>query len=216
MQQKCAQCGKLLPLTSEFYTKYTSSKNRFEPGRQWHSKCKQCEYENKISEHWKDGLLKCTICGNYFPEEIFHKSGSILEHRNGRDNRCPSCKLKQNKKRRANLPDNKKLDEALKQRFLGAKDRAKRQGLEFDISEEFIKNLWNKQLGLCAISKIPMTYTFDSGRTFTNISIDQINPHLGYTKDNVQLVCMAVNQMKSDMSSEELYMFCEAIMKNKK
>lgn len=53
------------------------------------------------------------------------------------------------------------------------------------------------------------------GRTFTNVSIDQINPHLGYTKENIQLVCMAVNQMKSDMSIEELYMFCEAIIKTK-
>lgn len=60
-----------------------------------------------------------------------------------------------------------------------------------------------------------MTYDFDSGRVFTNVSIDQINPHLGYTKDNIQLVCMAVNQMKSDMSMDELFMFCEAILKSK-
>lgn len=30
------------------------------------------------------------------------------------------------------------------------------------------------------------------GRTFTNVSIDQINPHLGYTKENIQLVCIRV------------------------
>jgi hypothetical protein len=60
-----------------------------------------------------------------------------------------------------------------------------------------------------------MTYTFDNGRTFTNISIDQINPNAGYVEGNIQLVCMAINQMKSDMSLEELYMFSEALIKNK-
>jgi hypothetical protein len=50
---------------------------------------------------------------------------------------------------------------------------------------------------------------------FTNISIDQINPNAGYIEDNIQLVCMAINQMKSDMSLEELYMFSEALIKNK-
>lgn len=43
-----------------------------------------------------------------------------------------------------------------------------------------------------------MTFYLDNGRTFTNISIDRITPNLGYTKENIQLVCMAVNQMKSN------------------
>lgn len=39
---------------------------------------------------------------------------------------------------------------------------------------------------------------------------------IGYTnKDNVQLVCMAVNQMKSDLTEEELFMFCNSIISNK-
>ena len=61
-----------------------------------------------------------------------------------------------------------------------------------------------------------MTYELDRGRIFTNVSIDKINPNLGYIKDNIKLVCMAVNQMKSDMSLQELYMFCESIINNKK
>lgn len=48
-----------------------------------------------------------------------------------------------------------------------------------------------------------MTFDLYQGRTFTNVSIDQINPHLGYTKENIQLVCMAVNQ------------FCKTIIKTK-
>lgn len=101
-------------------------------------------------------------------------------------------------------------------RFLCARERALRNGLEFNITKQYLKDLWDKQNGLCAITNIPMTYKHCNGRTLTNVSVDQINPHKGYVIGNVQLVCMAVNQMKSDLSMEELYMFCEAIIKNKK
>ena len=43
-----------------------------------------------------------------------------------------------------------------------------------------------------------MTFELDKGRVFTNISLDQKNPGQGYTKDNIQLVCSAVNQLKSN------------------
>ena len=52
------------------------------------------------------------------------------------------------------------------------------------------------------------------GRIFTNVSVDRIDSNKGYTKNNVQLVCMAINQMKSDMSIEELLYFCEHIVYN--
>jgi len=48
-----------------------------------------------------------------------------------------------------------------------------------------------------------MTYKFYEGRVNTNVSIDRIDSTKGYSKDNVQLVCMAANQMKNDLSMEE-------------
>ena len=218
MTQTCKQCGKELPLTIEFYSRYPSRKNTVEHGKLWHSVCKQCEYENKRSEHWKNGLLKCTVCGEYFPEEIFHKIGSNdlkYCYRNGRDNRCPACKAKQIRTNLLKLSSEDKLYKTIKFRFLGARDRAKAKGLNFNVSEDYIRELWKKQKGLCAISQIPMTYDLGEGRVFTNLSIDRINPNEGYIEGNLQLVCMAINQMKSDMSLEELYMFSEAIIKNK-
>ena len=67
--KKCIKCGSELPLTTEFYTKYASKSNKFEPGESWHTKCKQCELEEKLKDEWCDGLLKCYCCGKYFPEE---------------------------------------------------------------------------------------------------------------------------------------------------
>lgn len=45
----------------------------------------------------------------------------------------------------------------------------------------------------------------------------QIKPTtLGYIKGNIQLVCMAVNQMKSDLTIEQLKYFCKSILEYKK
>ena len=103
----------------------------------------------------------------------------------------------------------------LQSRFLGAKDRAKKKNLPFTITKECLKELWDKQNGKCAISGIEMTYSLCEGRIPTNVSIDQINQNDGYTKDNIQLVCMAVNQIKSDLQMDDVYRFCKAILENK-
>ena len=68
--------------------------------------------------------------------------------------------------------------------------------------------------GECVISKIKMTYEFDNGRNPYNISIDQINPNNGYTEDNIQLVCMAVNQLKSDFTKDVIINLCKEIIDN--
>ena len=59
-----------------------------------------------------------------------------------------------------------------------------------------------------------MTYIFNNGRIPTNISVDRIDSSGGYTRDNIQLVCMAVNQMKSDLDDNTFYDICAAIVRN--
>jgi hypothetical protein len=57
-----------------------------------------------------------------------------------------------------------------------------------------------------------MTFIKDgSGRHDTNISIDRIDNAGGYTEDNLQLVCSAVNMMKYTMDMEDLVSWCELI-----
>lgn len=163
----------------------------------------------------EDGLIFCNKCHTYKRAEEFDLC-SDKTYRNGRDSRCKACKKEQYLKRKEQNRGKKDLNRPLLERWHGMKDRASRKNIPFNVSLEDLHNLWIAQKGLCAISNIPMTFIFNNGRTFTNVSVDQINPHLGYTKENIQLVCMAVNQMKSDMSLEELYMFCESILKNKK
>lgn len=214
----CKICN--LELDYKSFKKYDSKNNKFEPGLQYHSICRKCEEEIKYKENWKDGLLKCHICGEYFPEETFHKIGSGEKkygYRNGRDNRCPTCKLNNIRKCRSSWSDDEKLKKLLHHRLLGAKTRALKKKIDFNLTKEFLMHLWNTQKGKCALTGLDMTYKIDNGRSHTNVSIDRIDSDKGYTIDNIQLVCMAVNQMKSDLTNEELMYFCNNIIKwNKK
>lgn len=110
----------------------------------------------------------------------------------------------------------KDLNRLLYERFHGLKDRSNRKNMDCDIDLQYLHELWDKQKGLCALSGIPMTYYFDSGRVPTNLSVDRIDSGLGYIKGNIQLVCMAVNQMKSDLTIEQLKYFCKSILEYQK
>lgn len=50
-----------------------------------------------------------------------------------------------------------------------------------------------------------------NGRSPWSISIDQIIPNKGYTKDNVQLVCLMYNLCKGVWSDNEVKKFTRAI-----
>jgi hypothetical protein len=94
--------------------------------------------------------------------------------------------------------------------FLAALLNKKRR-VEYGLTKKDLISIYNKQNGLCAITKIPMTYNRLSGRTRTNISIDRIDNNKGYEADNIQLVCHIVNIMKTDMTMDELCFWVDAI-----
>lgn len=83
-----------------------------------------------------------------------------------------------------------------------------------NLSLDFLVSLYEKQNGLCAISKEPMTYLQVGGnkKVPTNISIDQIIANAGYTEDNIQLVCHRVNIMKFDGTQDELVTWCKKVL----
>ncbi len=88
------------------------------------------------------------------------------------------------------------------------KKNHRREALDAD----FLTELYEKQEGLCALSGESMTTTKGEGRVMTNISIDRVDPGIGYERDNIQLVCLAPNLMKYSMSTDELKGWCGKIL----
>lgn len=85
---------------------------------------------------------------------------------------------------------------------------SKRDGLTVAL----LVDLLQKQEGKCAVSGVEMTRFSGQGHVPTNISIDRIDSSIGYTPDNVQLVCHIVNLMKHNLTTDQLIDWCRKIV----
>lgn len=172
-------------------------------------------YRSKFKQFDDNGNLLCYSCKEYKPLDCFDRNPGKW-FRAEKDTRCKECKKKAYLRRKEKNRGSKDLNRLLYERFHGLKDRSDKKNIDCNIDLQYLHELWDKQKGLCALSGIPMTYYFDSGRVPTNLSVDRIDSSLGYIKGNIQLVCMAVNQMKNGLTVEQLKYFCKSILEYKK
>lgn len=155
------------------------------------------EYSDSFACNYK----VCTKCKKILPrtKEFFgtNKDGNSTLFRSS----CKECS-----KRVSN--ENHSSVQGYIKSLLYAKKQDKREfegGYEIDI--DFLIDLYNIQEGKCAISGIEMTHIKGKGFNLYNISIDRINPLIGYTKLNTQLVCLWANVSKNYLTMDEFKKF---------
>ena len=77
---------------------------------------------------------------------------------------------------------------------------------------EQLLELHAKQQGKCALTGVDLTCTLIPGkRTPTNASVDRIDAKGAYVIENIQLVCVAVNRLRCDMSTDEFINWCTLV-----
>lgn len=156
----------------------------------------------------------CNKCKKWKPVTKFSIDNTFLHgNRGGLCRECKDCQRARYYEQRNKLfeDDNLALRYKLQQALKGTRRRSKNKNTYNDLTLDYLMYLWEKQNGKCALTGIPMTYKFYEGRVNTNLSVDRIDSTKGYNKNNVQLVCMAANQMKNDLSIEEFIEMCEAV-----
>lgn len=89
--------------------------------------------------------------------------------------------------------------------------RAESKGIPFALSEAWWNSQWQAQQGRCALTGFPMQLSGEKRAAWT-ASVDRIDPKLGYVPDNCRLVCYRANQMRSDMTNEELRVWLESMI----
>jgi hypothetical protein len=91
--------------------------------------------------------------------------------------------------------------------------RTKKRDFEHTITLPFLKEMYEHQNGRCVLSGNTMTIYGPKGSNdyWHSISLDRVNSSLGYTPDNVQLVCTGVNIMKQEMPNELFIDFCRKV-----
>lgn len=186
------------------------------------TRCKECLYKiDHIHKKYKsyrvaplkNGKVYCTKCEQYKdPSEFFSKQN--VEYRHNRNHVCKECQKKYTNNRFSSFSQAQLLDYFINIRLSCAKSRSAKHGREFNIDYDYIKYLWNKQDGKCAISGLPMTLITGKGKCIYNISLDRIDSSKGYIHGNVQLVCDIVNKMKLNLTENEFIDICSTIIKN--
>lgn len=87
-----------------------------------------------------------------------------------------------------------------------AKQHAKTKNIIFDITEKDIEDLIINQDNKCALSGL----SFDEYK----FSIDKIDSSGHYTKDNIQLLTIDVNRMKSNFDEDHFINICNLVAMN--
>lgn len=85
-----------------------------------------------------------------------------------------------------------------------------------NLDVKYLKELWDKQNGICPYTKIKMVLPKTSAewniRSLKKASLDRIDPRQEYKKGNVEFVCLAVNLAKNSFTREEMKEFLSEIV----
>ena len=141
---------------------------------------------------------------------------------------CKSCKAKEAKEYRDARPglwkkyrkgigkqktyssEDSLLISAIRTRITEAKARTKKHNLPtMTIDLDYMLNLYRQSQGTCAYSGIKLSA---QKKTPETLSIDKIQPELGYVKGNVQWVAWAINRAKGDMQEYTFIDMCNKVV----
>jgi len=73
------------------------------------------------------------------------------------------------------------------------------------------------QDGKCALTGIELTFDKSGDKNikiWSNASIDRIDSSIGYTRDNIHIVCTAVNLMKTDLPLTNFVKWCKYVVQH--
>lgn len=101
-----------------------------------------------------------------------------------------------------------KLNYYLSKLLSRAKTLARDNGLPININLQLLKSMWGVQDGRCKLTGMRMAHEHNNIRS---VSIDRINSKLGYTSDNIQLVCKWVNLAKNNSDNQAMIDVIEEI-----
>jgi hypothetical protein len=180
------------------------------------SSCKSCSARKRTTKlevgskykHWTiiDGpeyinstayyKVRCD-CGTEaykLPIELLYKD---------KDFQCEKCAHKENME--SIRKKNGEVGGLTKTEHTRLKRSAEKRGYTFEVSIEYLWNLFQEQKQICAI-------TGDYIPNIKEASLDRIDSSKGYIEGNVQWVTQQANLSKHVMTMEQLYEFCRKVL----
>lgn len=173
----------------------------------------------KYKQNRKLIQFTCDYCGKVCDKPITEYNRNI---KLGRHNFCSRscsvtyankfCKKKYSTK---NLISKNREDEFTPFRYYYR--NAKKRFKSFNLTLEYLRDLWDKQKGICPYTGLKLqlaTYTKNHSNPIYVASLDRIDSSKGYEIGNVQFISTAINYMKGTMSHEDTIKLCKIIARH--
>ena len=90
---------------------------------------------------------------------------------------------------------------------------------ELNVSIEYLREIWEKQEGICPYLGIKLTintYGKIKKDPVTSASLDRIDSSKGYVKGNIQWISRSMNYLKNDMTEQQIQEVINLIQRQKK
>ena len=176
----------------------------------------------RITKHCKGcvGLFRCIYCGQVKKEKHFKTNSGNRQFffDDGGEQRvsvCYSCDYKANKDRYSRydkkVAQGKTIRHKILSNFQTWKMKCRKRGWKFNLSSDFLVELWNKQGGKCFYTGEELTLD-RLRRIGDSASLDRIDSTRGYTKDNVVWTSRFVNTSKGQRNFDEFISFCRTVV----
>jgi len=163
--------------------------------------CRKCGEAKDLFDFNKDRTKKfgvgsiCKPCASFNSHEYYIKNSDHIKRRVSKYNMTYMP------------PYQRDVISRLKNLCTKAKGRSK----EFLLVDQNLFDLWEKQQGLCAYTKLPL---LAAANQLNTVSLDRVDSSIGYVVGNIQLVCAAINKMKQEYPEEVFILLCHSVAQN--
>jgi len=114
---------------------------------------------------------------------------------------CKECERVRKNNEVYKRAENNGLEYNIKKILIDIKKRSIKYNREYDLDIPFLIELFNNQKGICPYSGKQMVFNINSQE---RLSLDRIDSSLGYIKTNVTWCCWQANNIKQNLSIEDM------------
>ena len=103
------------------------------------------------------------------------------------------------------------IGELSKTKYSEVKKQALKRKKEFNVSIEYLWNLYEQQDKKCSLTGLSITFGRNGHRSETTASLDRINNDKGYIEGNVRWVLKDINMIRGSYDSDYFIKLCNAV-----
>ncbi len=214
--RKCQRCGSLFTPAE---TSTGKSRARF---------CsKSCRSQTGGYEYDPNRLYCCSYCKEWLKADSFGWYHHLKQPRNAFCKVCNPIKRREHydknknharethrswRNKRVLEPGDAGLHWLFKRQMSSHQSRARKKGLPCTVDPEYLVGLYHKQDGRCYYTGRELLWGRGKARGPDTMSLDRLDPRVGYIPSNVVLCTYLTNTTKQDRTEKEFYEYCREVL----